>query len=93
MTFKKGESGNPAGKPKGAEAKTTKEAKEIFISIMNGEIDHIQDSLDKIRKNDPAKYLDVLSKLFPYFMPKQVEINATGKIITVIPPSKKSNID
>jgi hypothetical protein len=93
MAFKKGKSGNPAGKPKGAEARTTKEAKELFISIMNGEVDNIKDSFDKIRKKDPAKYLDVLAKLFPYFMPKQMEINATGKIITVNPPDKRTNID
>lgn len=74
MAFKKGKSGNPKGKPKGAEAKTTREAKEIFISIMQGEVNNIKTALDKIRSKDPAKYLDVLSKMFPYFLPKKVDV-------------------
>lgn len=71
---KKFEKGN-AGKPKGAENKTTKAAKELFVSIMEGQVDKIEDSLDKIRAKDPGKYLEVLSKFFPYFIPKKVEID------------------
>lgn len=66
--------GNP-GKPKGAENKTTKAAKELFVSIMEGEVDNIKLSLDQIRAKDPAKYLEVLSKFYPYFMPKKVELD------------------
>lgn len=82
--------GNP-GKPKGAEARTTKEAKELFMAIMGGEIDFIKDSLEKIRQKDPARYLDVLAKLLPYFIPRQVDIDLSGngRIITVIPPNKR----
>jgi hypothetical protein len=74
---------NP-GKPKGAENKTTKAAKELFVSIMEGEVDHIKDSLEKVRKKDPAKYLEVLSKFYPYFMPKKLEVDTpTGLNINV----------
>lgn len=75
-TFKQG---NP-GKPKGAENKTTKAAKELFVSIMEGEVDHIKEALDKIRKSDPEVYLSTLSKFYPYFMPKKVEIDAPNGI-------------
>lgn len=71
---KKFEKGN-AGKPKGAENKTTKAAKELFVSIMEGEVDNIKASLDKIRVKDPGKYLEVLAKFFPYFIPKKLEID------------------
>ena len=71
---KKFEKGN-SGKPKGAENKTTKAAKELFVSIMEGEVDNIKASLDKIRVKDPGKYLEVLSKFFPYFIPKKLEID------------------
>jgi hypothetical protein len=69
--FKKG---NP-GKPKGAENKLTKEARELFLSIMEGQVDHIEESLTEIRKTDHAKYLEVLSKFFPYFIPKKLDVN------------------
>jgi hypothetical protein len=77
-TFKKG---NP-GKPKGAENKITRAAKELFLSIMEGQVDHVKASLDKIRKKDPARYLEILSRFFPYFMPKKLEVD-TPKEITV----------
>lgn len=72
-------SGN-SGKPKGAENKTTKAAKELFVQIMEGQVDHIEESLDKIRVKDPAKYLEVLSKFYPYFMPKKLEVDTPDGI-------------
>lgn len=71
--------GNQYGRPKGSTSKTTKEAKELFVSIMQGEVSKIQEALDKVRKKDPARYLDTLSRLFPYFMPKQVDITSEGQ--------------
>ena len=73
--FKKG---NP-GKLAGSEMKSTKKAKELFLDIMEGEVDHIQIALKDVREFDSAKYLDVLSKLFPYFMPKRVDISNEDK--------------
>lgn len=72
---KKFAKGNP-GKPKGAENKTTKAAKELFVSIMEGQVDHIENALDKIREKDPSLYLTTLSKFYPYFMPKKIELDA-----------------
>jgi hypothetical protein len=68
------------GKPKGAVNKTTQHARELFVSIMEGQVDHINDSLEEIRKKDKAKYLDTLSKFFPYFIPKKVEIDSPNEI-------------
>lgn len=75
MAKAKFEAGNP-GKPKGATNKTTKAAKELFVQIMEGEVDNIKASLDKIRLKDPALYLQTLSKFYPYYMPKKMEIDA-----------------
>jgi hypothetical protein len=69
-----------AGKPKGAENKTTKAAKELFVSIMEGEVDHIKESLEKVRKKNPALYLMTLSKFYPYFMPKKLEVDTPTQI-------------
>lgn len=72
------------GKPKGAENKTTKAAKELFVSIMEGEVDNIKTSLKKIRIKDPARYLEVLSKFYPYFMPKKLEVDTpTGLQVNI----------
>lgn len=62
------------GKPQGAENKTTKAARELFVEIMEGQVDNIQNALEEIRKKDKYKYLEVLSKFFPYFIPKKVDL-------------------
>ncbi len=73
--FKKG---NP-GKPHGAENKVDKAAKELFIDIMEGEVDNIKESLDELRKENKGKYLEVLAKFFPYFIPKKLEHTLPGQ--------------
>lgn len=77
MAFKKGQT-KIGGKVKGSQNKLTATAKEMFIGIMEGEINNIKQSLDLTRKESPAKYLDVLSKLMPYFMPKQIDVKSGG---------------
>lgn len=78
MPFKKGNS----GKPKGAETHVKKEARALFMDIMEGQVNHIEDSLEAVRKKDSARYLEVLSKLMPYFIPKKLEVD-TPKSLTI----------
>ena len=89
MPFKKGQSGNAKGRPKGANNKVTKESRDLFVKIMNGEVGHIEDALDALRSESSEKYLKALSSLFPYFMPKQQELSVT----TDITPSTPSWFD
>lgn len=77
MPFAKGQSGNPAGRPKGAKDRVTAEARALFVSIMEGEVQHIEDALDGLRTESSEKYLKALAALFPYFMPKQVHTEVT----------------
>ena len=72
--------GNP-GKPKGAVAKTTAKGRELFLEVMEGQIDHVEEALTTVKQRDPAKYLDLLSKLLPYFMPKKVDVTSDGKAL------------
>lgn len=83
--FEKGNS----GKPKGAETKTNKRARELFIEIMEGEIDNIRDSLNEIRGKDKGKYLEVLSKFFPYFIPKKIDMTTDAPIEIIIKDESK----
>tara|TARA_R100001129_G_C5185667_1_gene209233 strand:+ start:149 stop:460 length:312 start_codon:yes stop_codon:yes gene_type:complete len=73
MPFTKGESGNPEGRPKGTPNKITQEGRELFIKIMDGQVEHIEDELALLREQSGEKYLKALASLFPYFMPKMVE--------------------
>lgn len=79
MPFEKGQSGNPAGRPKGAANKVTAEKRALFLSVMEGQVEHIEDSLDRIREESDEKYVKALTGLLPYFMPKQQEIDVSLK--------------
>jgi len=80
----KGNTNNPSGKPKGAQNRTTKEAKELLEQILLGQVDNIKDALETIKEKDPAKYLDSCSKLFTYVLPKKTDVTSAGDKIAPI---------
>lgn len=77
------EKGKASGKPKGAENKVSRAAKELFLEIMESQVDNIEASLSAIREKDHAKYLEVLSKFFPYFIPKKLDISTPKEGIKI----------
>lgn len=79
MPFKKGESGNPNGKPKGIENKTTEVARELFVATLENQVQHIMSAFDQVREVDPAKYLDLYAKYAQYFIPKKVDVTTQGE--------------
>lgn len=84
MPFKKGQSGNPKGKPKGAKGIVTAQAREMFIGIMEGELDHVQEHLEALRRESSRDYLKCLAAFLPYFIPKQAETE-----VKIIGPHKE----
>lgn len=74
--FKPGTSGNPNGKPKGAENKVTKEIRGKIALILNNNIDKVQTDLDKL---EPKDRLSILLQLIKYVTPqlKAMEVETT----------------
>jgi len=79
-TFKKGEGGRHPGTPN----RTTREAKELLEQILLGQVDNIKAALEKINKDDPARYLDACSKLFTYVLPRKTDVTSGDKPIQPI---------
>ena len=79
MAFKKGESGNIKGKPKGAVNKVTQSAREIFLETLEGQSEYIAEAFEKVREKDPKAYLDLFAKYAQYFVPKKTENSDTIK--------------
>ena len=66
MPFKKGTSGNPIGRPKGAVSTTSKLIREHISQAIDG--NKIKEMLDKI--DSPTEYINAISKLLPYSIGK-----------------------
>ena len=66
MPFKKGTSGNPIGRPKGAVSTTSKLIREHISKSIDG--NKIKEMLNKI--DSPTEYINAISKLLPYSIGK-----------------------
>ena len=69
--LKKGTVLNPNGRPKGAVNRTTKELRQIVKNYIENELETVDDLLEKLT---PKERLDILCKMLPYVMPKQLEV-------------------
>lgn len=65
--FKKGESGNPLGRPKGAKDKTTQRLYDVFAKLLE---DNEEGLSDDIKSLDAKDRVNVIIKLADYFVPK-----------------------
>jgi Na+-transporting NADH:ubiquinone oxidoreductase subunit NqrD len=80
------------GRKQGTPNKTTKEARELFVQIMNDEIPNIKEALQQIKAESPVKYVDALAKLFQYTIPKQLDVTSDGERITDVKVTYVNNI-
>lgn len=79
MKFTKGKSGNPAGRPAGSEDKVKKDVRSAYQAIVEGNLPNIENWLNVIARENPAKALDFMLKLSEFILPKmkaaeQVEV-------------------
>lgn len=76
--FTKGKSGNPAGKPKGATNKRSRQTKEMIANICNG---YLQGGLMKdLKMMTPKERATILVDLLPYFAPKVTQISVEASV-------------
>jgi hypothetical protein len=68
------------GRPKGVPNKTTQELKETINKIVSITLDNYLEDIEKIRKEDPKKALELSKGLIDYIMPKMTKMELSGDI-------------
>ncbi len=74
MKFKKGESGNPGGRPRGVKNKDTMQLREMITDFLQGNFEEVQKSFNELPPKDKAKlYCDLLQYGVPKLQAVHVE--------------------
>ena len=78
MAFKKGESGNPKGRPKDSKNKATEDLRQRIKDFIDDNWEKVQTDFNKM---DPEKRLTFLEKLLKYATPplQSIDLNADIK--------------
>jgi len=75
MAFKKGQSGNPAGRKKGSPNKTTSEIRGTIKSIIDSNFSKSRVTKD-LKELSPKQRLDYMLRLMEYVVPKPKSIES-----------------
>ncbi|MGB4013647.1 MAG: DUF5681 domain-containing protein [Bacteroidales bacterium] len=67
MAFVKGQSGNPAGRPKGSKNKVTKDVKEWLLELF---YNHASTLDIDLKAMTPRERWDVITKILPFIVPR-----------------------
>lgn len=84
MAFKKGQSGNVKGKPKGIKSEKTLILETFCEDIIEGGIGRFKEAMETLAEKNPTKYIDAYLALLEYVKPKlarqDVNLDAKGEL-------------
>lgn len=77
MPFEKGHN-KSKGRPKGSPNKATKKRREFISKLLDDQEDEIKKALEKLRKDSPKDYLNIIATLMEYDTAKLSRVELTG---------------
>ncbi len=84
MPFKKGQSGNPDGRPH-VPNKITIEKREQLAKILDIGLKELPSCLKEIRKDRPEVYVKLMLEVASFIVPKKKDITSDDKPIQTLP--------
>lgn len=76
--FQPGQSGNPAGRPKGIPNKVADEIKQAFAQLLQNNVPQLEEWIARVGERDPAKALEIYTKISERFVPQLSRQEVTG---------------
>ena len=82
MAQRKGQTGNPAGRPAGTPNKATTNAREAIASFVEGNVERLNGWLDAIAQDSPKDAYNCFMSVVEYHIPKlaRSEVKHEGEI-------------
>ena len=79
MGLQKGQTNNPAGRPKGAINKANRELREMIKDFLTENLENFQEEFDNLDTKDKLKFIaDILPYGLPKYQPTEVEKENKG---------------
>lgn len=75
MPYIKGESGNPAGRPKGSKNRSTTAIREMLSFLIEENLDNMSDWLRQIGQDDPKAAFQCMLGLMEFNIPKMSRVS------------------
>lgn len=83
--FDKGKSGNPLGKPKGIQSKTTMKAKELIMNAIDAQSVNFNEVMGTLKEDEPREWAKIMVKLMDFVLPKKIDVTTDGDKVNNIP--------